>query len=97
MHAFSLDDALTSCSSKSKRCLLLSRLKQGLSGQPRKLFQCWFGLKEKESEEEVERAPLEEERSSKIGMKRKEGPANHQMVLEVMSRALESVENVRNR
>ncbi|XP_031288044.1 protein phosphatase 2C 29 isoform X2 [Pistacia vera] len=98
--AFSVDDAISvnkESSAASRRWLLLSKLKQGLLtkhkevGYGRKsLFPWRFGLEEKEKvgldENRVE------EKVAKSGKKRKEGPVDHELVLEAMSRALELTE-----
>ncbi|PQP95020.1 protein phosphatase 2C 29 [Prunus yedoensis var. nudiflora] len=99
--AFSVDDALTvsnegSGSAVSRRWLLLSKLKQGLSkhkegqGHGRKLFPWRFGLEDKE---EVEVENTVEERSAPTGKRRKEGPVDHELVLSALSRALQVTEN----
>lgn len=99
--AFSVDDARTvsnegSGSAVSRRWLLLSKLKQGLSkhkegqGHGRKLFPWRFGLEDKE---EVEVENTVEERSAPTGRRRKEGPVDHELVLSALSRALQVTEN----
>ncbi|KAL3743388.1 hypothetical protein ACJRO7_018655 [Eucalyptus globulus] len=92
--AFSVDDAISvsnAGSAVNKRWLLLSKLRHGLSkhkdGQVRKLFPWRFGLKEK-----VEVENIVEERPNKSGMRRKEGPVEHDLVLRAMSKALEVTE-----
>ncbi|KAF5477736.1 hypothetical protein F2P56_004353 [Juglans regia] len=94
--AFSVDDALSvnnAGSAVSRRWLLLSKLKQGLSkhkeGHGRKLFPWRFGLEEKEKVEVEHRT---EERSLRSGRKKKEGPVNHDLVLRALSQALEVTE-----
>ncbi|PON57085.1 Protein phosphatase [Parasponia andersonii] len=95
--AFSVDDALSVSnggSAVSRRWLLLSKLKQGLSkhreGHGRKLFPWGFGLEDKEKVDEVENRV--EESSNRTGRKRKEGPVDHELVLRALSRALEVTE-----
>ncbi|KAL5550915.1 hypothetical protein UlMin_001091 [Ulmus minor] len=95
--AFSVDDALSVSSggsAVSRRWLLLSKLKQGLSkhreGHGRKFFPWKFGLEDKEKVEvEVENRV---ERSTESGRRRKEGPVDHELVLRALSRALEVTE-----
>lgn len=94
--AFSVDDALSVSnggSAVSRRWLLLSKLKQGLSkhkeGHGRKLFPWRFGLEDKEKIEVDNRV---EETSAQTGRKRKEGPVDHKLVLSALSRALEVTE-----
>ncbi|KAG2676597.1 hypothetical protein I3843_12G060800 [Carya illinoinensis] len=94
--AFSVDDALSvnnAGSALSRRWLLLSKLKQGMSkhkdGHGRKLFPWRFRLEEKEKVEVENRV---EERSSRTGRKRKEGPVDHDLVLRALSQALEVTE-----
>ncbi|KAK9927905.1 hypothetical protein M0R45_025068 [Rubus argutus] len=99
--AFSVDDALTVSnaasvgSAESRRWLLLSKLKQGLSkhkegqGPGKKLFPWRFGLEDKEKVEVESRV---EERSAPPGRKRKEGPVDHELVLRALSRALQVTE-----
>nr|XP_011465169.1 PREDICTED: protein phosphatase 2C 29 [Fragaria vesca subsp. vesca] len=99
--AFSVDDALTvsnagtAGSAESRRWLLLSKLKQGLSkhregqGNGKKLFPWRFGLEDKEKVEVENRV---EERSAPPGRKRKEGPVDHELVLRALSRALHVTE-----
>ncbi|XP_015880342.3 protein phosphatase 2C 29 [Ziziphus jujuba] len=96
--AFSVDDALSVSnggSAVSRRWLLLSKLKQGLSkhkesaGHGRKFFPWRFGLEDKEKVEVDNRA---EETSAQTGRKRKEGPVDHELVLSALSRALEVTE-----
>ncbi|GLT91195.1 hypothetical protein SLE2022_090950 [Rubroshorea leprosula] len=96
--AFSVDDAIrvnNAGSALSKRWLLLSKLKHGLSkhkeGQGGNFLFPWrFRLEEKEKVEEVENRV--EERAAKTGGKRKEGPVDHDSVLRALSRALEATE-----
>ncbi|XP_050375816.1 protein phosphatase 2C 29 [Argentina anserina] len=105
--AFSVDDALTvsnagtAGSAESRRWLLLSKLKQGLSkhregqGNGKKLFPWRFGLEDKEKvevENRVEEEEEEEERSAPPGRRRKEGPVDHELVLRALSRALHVTE-----
>ncbi|KAB1215889.1 Protein phosphatase 2C 29 [Morella rubra] len=94
--AFSVDDALSvsnAGSAVSRRWLLLSKLKQGLSkhkeGHGRKLFPWRFGLEDKEKVEVENRM---EERSLGNERKRKVGPVDHELVLGALSRALELTE-----
>ncbi|KAM3734589.1 hypothetical protein ACB098_10G027200 [Castanea mollissima] len=94
--AFSVDDALrvsNAGSAVSRRWLLLSKLKQGLSkhkeGHGGRLFPWSFRLEEKEKVEVENRV---EEKSSRSGRKRKEGPVDHQLVLKALSQALELTE-----
>ncbi|KAL6349331.1 hypothetical protein AAG906_033987 [Vitis piasezkii] len=94
--AFSVDDALSvnnAGSAVSRRWLLLSKLKHGLSkhkeGHGRKLFPWRFGLEDKEKVEVDNRV---EETSGSRGRKRKVGPVDHELVLKAMSRALELTE-----
>ncbi|XP_061988371.1 protein phosphatase 2C 29 [Rosa rugosa] len=99
--AFSVDDALTvsnagsAGSAESRRWLLLSKLKQGLSkhkdgqGPGKKLFPWRFGLEDKEKVEVENRV---EERSAPPGRRRKEGPVDHELVLRALSRALQVTE-----
>lgn len=100
--AFSVDDAISvggnGGSAVSRRWLLLSKLKQGLSkhregggGHGRNLFPWRFGLEDKEKvDDEVENRV--EESSTQTGRKRKEGPVDHELVLRALSRALEVTE-----
>lgn len=94
--AFSVDDALSvnnAGSPVSRRWLLLSKLKHGLSkhkdGHGGKLFPWRFGLEDKEKVEADNRV---EERSDSRCRKRKVGPVDHELVLKAMSRALELTE-----
>ncbi|XP_010531731.1 PREDICTED: protein phosphatase 2C 29 [Tarenaya hassleriana] len=95
--AFSVDDALRASAAGSvgsKRWMLLSKLKQGLSKHKegvsgRKLFPWRFGLEEKEVEEVDHRV---EEHSAKQKKRRKAGPIDHELVLRAMSNALEATE-----
>ncbi|OIV94056.1 hypothetical protein TanjilG_06356 [Lupinus angustifolius] len=100
--AFSVDDALSvnngnAGSAVSRRWLLLSKLKHGLSKHKeghssRKLF----GTEEKEKVEVENQNPVEEKPSGSSsggsGRKRKVGPVDHDLVLRAMSRALEVTE-----
>ncbi|KAJ7952660.1 Protein phosphatase 2C [Quillaja saponaria] len=94
--AFSVDDALSvrnAGTAVSRRKLLLSKLKHGLSkhreGHGRKLFAWNFGVVDKEKVEVENRA---EERCSRGGGKRKVGPVDHELVLRALYRALEVTE-----
>ncbi|KAF4354893.1 hypothetical protein F8388_013842 [Cannabis sativa] len=96
--AFSVDDALSVSnggSAVSRRWLLLSKLKQGLSkhrdGHGKKLFPWNFGLEDKEKVE-VEVENRVEESSNRTGRRRKEGPVDHELVLGALSRGLELTE-----
>ncbi|KAG8634106.1 hypothetical protein MANES_17G013600v8 [Manihot esculenta] len=88
--AFSVDDAISisnAGSAVSRRWLLLSKLKQGLSKHREKnLFPWKFGL---ETKEKVGSSKVEERGSKR---KRKEGPVDHELVLRALSRALEMTE-----
>ncbi|WCJ20667.1 Protein phosphatase 2C family protein [Euphorbia peplus] len=95
--AFSVDDALSvgnAGSAVSRRWLLLSKLKQGLSKhRDKKMFPWKFGLEGKE--EKVESSRVEEElevEETALKRKRKEGPVDHDLVLRALSRALELTE-----
>ncbi|XVF52392.1 hypothetical protein PTKIN_Ptkin05aG0014600 [Pterospermum kingtungense] len=94
--AFSVDDAISASKERSagSRRWLLSKLKQGLSkhreGSGSSLIPWRFGLEEKAKVEEVNNRA--EENSQKTGRRRKEGPVDHEMVLRVLSRALEVTE-----
>ncbi|KAI4315145.1 hypothetical protein L6164_027987 [Bauhinia variegata] len=94
--AFSVDDALSvgnAGSAVSRRWLLLSKLKHGLSkhseAHVRKLFPWSLGTDDKEKVEVENRA---EEKSTRGGRKRKVGPVDHDSVLRALSRALEVTE-----
>ena len=94
--AFSVDDALrvsNAGSAVSRRWLLLSKLKQGLSkhkeGHGGRLFPWSVRLEEKEKVEVENRV---EEKSCRSGRKRKEGPVDHELVLKALSQALELTE-----
>ncbi|MED6122474.1 hypothetical protein PIB30_040204 [Stylosanthes scabra] len=100
--AFSVDDALSvnnanAGSAVSRRWLLLSKLKHGLSkhkeGQGRKLLPWSFGAEGKDEKVETE-AGTEEKFSSCGGgrRRRKVGPVDHDLVLRALSRALEVTE-----
>ncbi|KAK4770352.1 hypothetical protein SAY87_030884 [Trapa incisa] len=99
--AFSVDDAISvndagpAASAVSRRWILLSKLKHGLSkhkdGQGRKLFPWRFGLKEKVEAENI--VGGEGERINKSHRRRKEGPVDHELVLRAISRALKMTEN----
>ncbi|XP_034918368.1 protein phosphatase 2C 29 [Populus alba] len=90
--AFSVDDAISvgnAGSAVSRRWLLLSKLKQGLSKhKERKLFPWKFGLEGKEKVE-VESSKVEER---VLKRKWKAGPVDHDLVLGALSRALEVTE-----
>ncbi|PPR82391.1 hypothetical protein GOBAR_AA38318 [Gossypium barbadense] len=95
--AFSVDDAITVSkegSAVSRRWLLLSKLRQGLSkhreGTGSLLFPWRFRLEEKEKVEDVDNRV--EGRVQKTGRRRKEGPVDHELVLRALSRALEETE-----
>lgn len=96
--AFSVDDALclsNSGSAVSRRSLLLSKLKQGLSKHKdvhgKKLLFPWrFKLEDKEKVEVDNK--VAEERSCRSGKKRKVGPVDPCLVLRALNRALEVTE-----
>ncbi|KAG4171447.1 hypothetical protein ERO13_A12G209700v2 [Gossypium hirsutum] len=95
--AFSVDDAITVSkegSAVSRRWLLLSKLRQGLSkhreGTGSLLFPWRFRLEEKEKVEDVDNRV--EGRVQKTGRRRKEGSVDHELVLRALSRALEETE-----
>lgn len=97
--AFSVDDAISvgnAGTAVSRRSLLLSKLKHGLSikhKESRSLFPWKFGLAGKDKEEvEVEENRVPEQMSSRSGRMRKVGPVDPDMVLRAMSRALEVTE-----
>lgn len=96
--AFSVDDALSiknAGSAINRRSLLLSKLKHGLLSkhkEGRKLFPWKFGLDAKEKAPEDHRVEEEEERPTTSGKRRKEGPVDHELVLQAMTRALEVTE-----
>ena len=106
--AFSVDDALSASkedSGGSRRWLILSKLKHGLSrhkeGHGRRLLPWSLGVgvveKEKEKVEnpttaEEEEEEEEEEEKGHGGRKRKVGPVDHELVLRALSRALEMTE-----
>lgn len=94
--AFSVDDALSvsnAGSAVSRRWLLLSKLKHGLSkhkeGHGGKLLPWKLSTEDKEKVEVENRA---EERSSRGNRRRKVGPVDHDLVLRALSRALELTE-----
>ncbi|CAN1746125.1 Protein phosphatase 2C 29 [Linum perenne] len=91
--AFSVDDAISvgnEGSAASRRWLLLSKLKQGLTKhRERKLFPWKFGLEGKEEKVEVKIARVEDRVLKKM---RKEGPVDHDLVLRALSRALDVTE-----
>jgi hypothetical protein len=94
--AFSVDDAIgagNAVSVGSKRWLLLSKLKQGLSKQGisgRKLFPWKSGVEENETEE-VDNVGVEEG-VDKRRKRRKAGTVDHELVLKAMSNGLEATE-----
>ncbi|ESQ52146.1 hypothetical protein EUTSA_v10016260mg [Eutrema salsugineum] len=94
--AFSVDDAISAgnaVSVGSKRWLLLSKLKQGLSKQGisgRKLFPWKFGVEENETEE-IDNIRVEEP-VEKRRKRRKTGAVDHELVLKAMSNGLEATE-----
>ncbi|GAU24814.1 hypothetical protein TSUD_157270 [Trifolium subterraneum] len=100
--AFSVDDALSvsnsnAGSASSRRWLLLSKLKNGLSkhreGNGRKLLPWNLGNEEeKEEKSEVENKPSASGTDSGGGRRRKLGPVDHDLVLNAMSRALQVTE-----
>ncbi|KAK7367676.1 hypothetical protein VNO80_09694 [Phaseolus coccineus] len=101
--AFSVDDALSASkedSEGSRRWLILSKLKHGLSrhkeGHGRSLLPWSLGVgveeKEKEKVENPTTAEEEEEEKGHGGRKRKVGPVDHELVLRALSRALEMTE-----
>ncbi|PNY13024.1 protein phosphatase 2C 29-like, partial [Trifolium pratense] len=100
--AFSVDDALSvsnsnAGSASSRRWLLLSKLKNGLSkhreGNGRKLLPWNLGNEEeKEEKSEVENKPSASGTGSGGGKRRKLGPVDHDLVLNAMSRALQVTE-----
>ncbi|CAJ1928996.1 unnamed protein product [Sphenostylis stenocarpa] len=99
--AFSVDDALSASkegSGGSKRWLILSKLKHGLSrhkeGHGRRLLPWSLGVGEEEKKVEVENPIAAEEKEEKGngGRKRKVGPVDHELVLRALSRALEMTE-----
>ncbi|KAF2316321.1 hypothetical protein GH714_041662 [Hevea brasiliensis] len=89
--AFSVDDAISvgnAGSAVSRRWLLLSKLKQGLSKRrENNIFPWKFGLERRE--EKVESSRVEER---VLKRKRKVGPVDHDLVLRALSRALEMTE-----
>ncbi|KAK7330877.1 hypothetical protein VNO77_25083 [Canavalia gladiata] len=97
--AFSVDDALSvnnanAGSAVSRRWLLLSKLKHGLSkhkeGHGRKLLPWSLGTEEKEKvENRVDDKPCD---GSGSGRRRKVGPVDHDLVLSALSRALQVTE-----
>ncbi|KAL3039429.1 hypothetical protein AAZX31_01G185800 [Glycine max] len=98
---FTVDDALSVSkegSGGSRRWLILSKLKHGLSrhreGHGRRLFPWSLGVgaEEKKVEEENPVAEKEEEKKGRGGRKRKVGPVDHELVLRALSRALEMTE-----
>ncbi|CAH2059285.1 unnamed protein product [Thlaspi arvense] len=94
--AFSVEDAISAgnaVSVGSKRWLLLSKLKQGLSKQGisgRKLLPWKFGVEEAEKEE-VDNIRAEEP-VEKRKKRRKAGTVDHELVLKAMSNGLEATE-----
>ncbi|CAA7024851.1 unnamed protein product [Microthlaspi erraticum] len=93
--AFSVDDAV-SAGNGSKRWVLLSKLKQGLSKQGisgRKLFPWKFGVEEKETEEvDNISSRVEEGVEKKRRKRRKAGTVDHELVLKAMANGLETTE-----
>ncbi|TKY70720.1 phosphatase 2C 29 [Spatholobus suberectus] len=99
--AFSVDEALSVSkegSGGSRRWLILSKLKHGLSrhkeGHGRRLLPWSLGVgAEEEEEEKVEvENPAGAEEKYRGGRKRKVGPVDHELVLRALSRALEMTE-----
>nr|KYP55269.1 Protein phosphatase 2C 29 [Cajanus cajan] len=94
--AFSVDDALSvnnanAGSAVSRRWLLLSKLKQGLSKQKEGHERPW-NLRNEEKEKEKEKE--KENNVEKIcGRKQKVGPVDHGLVLSALSRALQETEH----
>ncbi|KAL0740478.1 hypothetical protein Bca4012_081991 [Brassica carinata] len=94
--AFSVEDAISggnAVSVGSKRWLLLSKLKQGLSKQGvsgRKLLPWKFGV-EGNGKEEVDNVRVEEP-VEKRKERRKVGTVDHELVLKAMSNGLEATE-----
>ncbi|CAO2819553.1 unnamed protein product [Amaranthus hypochondriacus] len=101
--AFSVDDAVSvsnAGSAVSRRSLLLSKLKQGLTrtkdgGNSRGggLFQWRFGVEEKDKVDNLEEENrVVEERMCSSGRRRKTGLVDHELVLRALSLALEKTE-----
>jgi len=100
--AFSVDDALSASkegSGGSKRWLILSKLKHGLSrhkeGHGRGLLPWSLGVGAEKEKVQVENPTMgeeEEEEKGHGGRKRKVGPVDHELVLRALSRALEITE-----
>ncbi|XP_020217516.1 protein phosphatase 2C 29 [Cajanus cajan] len=102
--AFSVDDALSvskeGSGGGSRRWLILSKLKHGLSrhkeGHGRGLLPWSFGVgaedKEKVEVENLPPPPEEEGEKCGGGRRRKVGPVDHELVLGALSRALEMTE-----
>ncbi|KAL5168295.1 Protein phosphatase 2C 29 [Glycine soja] len=101
--AFSVDDALSVSkegSGGSRRWLILSKLKHGLSrhkeGHGRRLFPWSLGVGAEEKERVEEENPVAEEEGEEEkgrgGRKKKVGPVDHDLVLRALSRALEMTE-----
>lgn len=99
--AFSVDDALSAskeASGGSRRWLILSKLKHGLSrhkeGHGRRFLPWNLGVGEEKEKVEVENPTTAEEQGEKGhgGRKRKVGPVDHELVLGALSRALEITE-----
>ncbi|KAJ7944616.1 putative Protein phosphatase 2c [Quillaja saponaria] len=95
--AFSVDDALSvrnAGTAVSRRKLLLSKLKHGLSkhreGHGRKFLAWKFGMGDKEKAEVENRT---EERSTRgVGKRKVGGPVDHELVLRALDRALNVTE-----
>ncbi|KAK7406372.1 hypothetical protein VNO78_07996 [Psophocarpus tetragonolobus] len=98
--AFSVDEALgvsKESSGGSRRWLILSKLKHGLSrhkeGHGRSLLPWSLGVGEDEKEKvEVENPAVVEEEKRRSGRRRKVGPVDHDLVLTALSRALDMTE-----
>ncbi|XP_002519843.2 protein phosphatase 2C 29 [Ricinus communis] len=95
--AFCVDDAISvggnAGSAVSRRWLLLSKLKQGLSTKhidKKNLFPWKFGLERKEEEKVETSNNRVEERV--LNRQRTVGPVDHELVLRALSRALELTE-----
>ncbi|KAJ4903642.1 Protein phosphatase 2C 29 [Raphanus sativus] len=96
--AFSVEDAISggnAVSVGSKRWLLLSKLKQGLSKQGvsgRKLLPWKFGVEEGNETKEVDNNVRVEEPVEKRKERGKTGTVDHELVLKAMSNGLEATE-----
>ncbi|KAJ4831305.1 hypothetical protein Tsubulata_039664 [Turnera subulata] len=98
--AFSVDDAIrvgsNAGSAGSRRWLLVSKLKEGLSRhrESKLLFPWKFGPEGKREMEEEEEEKVESSRAEKKVLKRKKkvGPVEPELVLAALSRALEMTE-----